>query len=233
MKPQRYHDDRPAEYFAKFHERARSNRQGGVVYFLARCLVTPFTLLLYRPRVIGRNNVPKKGPAILAPNHLSQMDHFFCGVYLWRNIRFMGKSQLFGPPVLTWILHHGGAFPVRRGKMDEDAFETSRAVLDHGNLLLIYAEGGRSRSGKLGKPRHGVGRIALETGAPVIPVAIHGSADVRYFKRFRFPKVTVQFGEPLTFERNPEAGRDEWKQTAEEIFSHVRDMYEAIDRGDT
>lgn len=231
MKPQRYKDDRPAEYFTKFHERARANRQGGWVYFLARCLITPPTFLLYRPRVIGLENVPKEGPALLAPNHFSQMDHFFCGLYIRRNIRFMGKSQLFGPPVLTWILHHGGAFPVRRGQMDEDAMKTAVAVLEHGNLLLIYAEGGRSRTGQLGKPRHGVGRIALETGVPVIPVAIHGSAEVRNIGRFKFPKITVQFGEPLTFERNLEADREEWKAAAEEIFSHVREMYEALDHG--
>src|SRR5690606_30981302 len=105
-------------------------------------------------------------------------------------------------------------------------------ILEHDNLLLIYAEGGRSRSGKLGSPRHGVGRVALESGAPVIPVAIHGSAEVRYFNRFRFPKVTIQYGEPLHFERNPEAGREEWKAAAERIFAEVRKMYEAIDRGD-
>ena len=66
-------------------------------------------------------------------------------------------------------------------------------------MLLIYAEGGRSRSGELGEPKAGIGRIALESGAPVVPVAIHGSATVRRWKRFRFPKVTVQFGEPLSF----------------------------------
>ena len=66
-------------------------------------------------------------------------------------------------------------------------------------MLLMYAEGGRSRSGELGEPKPGVGRIALESGVPVVPVAIHGSAGVRGWKRLRFPKVTVQFGEPLTF----------------------------------
>lgn len=229
MKPQRYKDDRPAEYFDKFHAKARSNKQGGIVYFLARCIMTPITLLLYRPRAIGLENVPKQGPAILAPNHLSQMDHFFCGVYLRRNIRFMGKSQLFGPPVLTWILYHGGAFPVRRGHMDEEAFKTSRIVLEHGNLLLIYAEGGRSRSGELGKPRPGVGRIALETGVPVIPVAIHGSAGVRRWYKLRFPKVTVQFGEPITFEKNPNAERADWEEAANRIFDRVHEMYYALD----
>ncbi len=185
MKPQRYRDDRPAEYFQKFHERARANKQGGWVYLLARCIVSLPTLLLYRTRAIGRENVPKQGPVILAPNHFSQMDHFFCGLYLRRNIRFMAKSQLFGPPLLTAIISHGGAFPVRRGHRDEEAFKTAAAILGHNNIMLIYAEGGRSRSGELGTPRPGVGRIALESGVPVIPVAIHGSAAVRRFGSVR------------------------------------------------
>lgn len=229
MKPQSYKDERPAEYFAKFHDRARGNRQGGLVYFLARCVVTPPTLLLYRLRAIGRENVPKKGPVILAPNHLSQLDHFFCGIYLRRSIRFMAKSQLFGPRGLTWVLHRGGAFPVRRGHADEEAIETAKAVLGHGNALLIYAEGGRSRSGDLSEPRPGVGRIALETGVPVVPVAIHGSAGVRAWYKLRFPKVTVQYGEPLTFEIEADADPERWREAAQQIFDRVREMYRALD----
>ncbi len=95
-------------------------------------------------------NVPRQGPLVLAPNHFSQMDHFFCGVYLRRKIRFMAKSQLFGPPVLTYIYKHGGVFPVRRGHRDEEAFKTAFTLLDQGEMLLVYAEGGRSRSGELG-----------------------------------------------------------------------------------
>ena len=103
------------------------------------------------------------------------MDHFFVGVYLRRKVRFMAKSQLFGPPVLTYIFKHGGVFPVRRGHRDEEAFKTAYELLDQGEMLLVYAEGGRSRSRELGEPKPGIGRIALESGAPIVPVAIHGS----------------------------------------------------------
>ena len=228
MKPQKYRDDRPADYFDRFHQRARANKQGGLMYFFARCVVSLPTLLLYRTRAIGVENVPKTGPVILAPNHFSQMDHFFCGLYLRRNIRFMGKSQLFGPPVLTSILYRGGAFPVRRGHRDEEAFKTAAAVLEHGNVLLIYAEGGRSRSGELGKPRPGVGRIALDSGVPVVPVALHGSEGVRRFYKLRFPKVTVRYGEPISFapEESPSPAR--YREVAEEIFARVREMYEEM-----
>ena len=119
------------------------------------------------------------GPVILAPNHFSQWDHFFAAVYLQRKVQFMAKSQLFKNPAIKFIFKHGGAFPVRRGHHDEEAFVTSNAVLERGGTLLMYAEGGRSRTGDLGEPKRGIGKIALESGAPVVPVAIHGSAIAR------------------------------------------------------
>ena len=226
MKPQVYKDDRPASYFDRFHESAR--RGAGWTYTFVRIIVTLPTLLIYRVRAIGRENVPKDGPLILAPNHFSQMDHFFVGLYLRRRIRFMAKSQMFGPPVLTYIYEHGGVIPIRRGHHDEKAFETAFEVLGQGEMPLIYAEGGRSRSGELGEPKPGVGRLALESGAPVVPVAIHGSAKVRRWKRLRFPKVTVEYGEPLSFpvERSP--SRERQLEVAGEIFGRVREMYEGL-----
>ena len=113
---------------------------------------------------------------ILAPNHFSNMDHFFAAVYLRRKVRFMAKSQLFfRNRILDYIYRVGGVFPVRRGHHDEEAFVTAHSILDHGGCVLIYAEGGRSRTGKLGEAKPGVGRLALESGVPVVPVAIHGS----------------------------------------------------------
>lgn len=226
IKPQVYKDERPAEYFEQFHAAARKGV--GWTYPLVRALVTLPTLLIYRTRAIGVKNVPKKGALILAPNHFSQMDHFFTGLYLRRQIRFMAKSQMFGPPVLTYIYKHGGVFPVRRGHHDEESFKTAFTILDKEEMLLMYAEGGRSRSGELGAVKPGIGRIALESGAPVVPVAIYGSASVRRWKRLRFPKVTVQFGEPLSFPTEKEPSRERQLEVAEQIFAPVREMYAAL-----
>ena len=225
MKPQVYLDNRPAEYFDQFHERARKG--AGWTYTLARIILTLPFIGLYRVRVHGRRNVPKRGTAaILAPNHFSQADHFFAGIYLFRRkVRFMGKSQIFGPPVLTYILSHGGVFPVRRGHRDEEAMKTAFELIDQGELLLVYAEGGRQRSGELGVPKPGIGRIALETGAPVIPVAICGSASARRWRRLRFPQVTITYGEPMTFAVEPDPGRERQLEVAGEIFAEVRRMY--------
>ena len=226
MKPQVYKDDRPSSYFDQFHASAR--RGVGWTYTFVRIVVSLPALLIYRVRAIGRENVPKDGALILAPNHFSQMDHFFIGLYLRRKIRFMAKSQMFGPPVLTYIYEHGGVIPIRRCHHDEEAFTTAFTVLDQGGMLLIYAEGGRSRSGRLGEPKPGVGRLALESGAPVVPVAIYGSAAVRRWKRLRFPKVTVQYGEPISFPREDSPSRERQLEAATEVFGRVREMYEDL-----
>jgi len=228
IKPQVYKDDRPAEYFTRFHERNR-RRGPDWVYRLARVILTPLTILFYRCRAIGTGNVPD-GPVILAPNHFSNWDHFFVAVYLRRNVRFMAKSQLFTNPVITYVLNHGGAFPIRRGHRDQEAFITAHAILEQGGCMLIYAEGGRSRTGGLGQPKPGVGYLALESGVPVVPVAIHGSLGVRRWRKLRFPKVTVHYGEPMSFDVVEHPTREQAQETSERVFDRVREMYTALAR---
>lgn len=226
MKPQTYRDERPAEYFDEFHAAARKGV--GWTYTFVRAIVSLPTLLIYRVRAHGVGNVPKRGPLVLAPNHLSQMDHFFCGLYLRRKIRFMAKSQMFGPSVLTYIYKTGGVFPVRRGMHDEEAFKTAFQLLEQGEMLLMYAEGGRSRSGEMGEPKAGIGRIALESGAPVVPVAIHGSGKVRRWKRLNFPKVRIRYGAPLVYEVERDPSHERQLEVATEVFDRVRAMYEEL-----
>jgi 1-acyl-sn-glycerol-3-phosphate acyltransferase len=229
LKPQKYKEQRPAEQFQHFHEWTRTHRPGWI-YELVRVIVTPISLLFYRLRAIATGNVPAGGPVILAPNHFSNMDHFFCGVFLRRKIHFMAKSQLFGNPIGDYIFRVGGVFPVMRGHHDDEPFITADAILKRGGCVLIYAEGGRSRSAGLGEPRPGVGRLALESGVPVVPVAIHGSRGVREWKRLRFPKVTVQYGEPMAFPVVAAPSREEQQRAAEQIFAPVREMYGVLER---
>jgi len=141
----------------------------------------------------------------------------------------MAKSQLFKPP-LSFVYSHGGVFPVRRGFRDEEAFVTAAAILERGGCLAMYCEGGRSRSGRIGdRARPGIGRLALESGATVVPVAIHGSERVRNWKRLRFPKVTVQYGEPFRYERVEEATRDQQQAVADEILDAIKVVYARLD----
>jgi 1-acyl-sn-glycerol-3-phosphate acyltransferase len=229
LKPQVYIDPRPPEYFQKFHDRVRAGRPDWV-YKMVRLVLTGPLLVIYRLRAIGPDNVPLQGPAIVTPNHFSFMDHFLVAALMRREVNFMAKSQLFGVhPVLTFIYTHGGVFPVMRGKRDDEAFKTAHAVLARGGIVLMYGEGGRSRSKRLGEPKPGVGRLALESGVPVVPFAIHGSEDVREFRRLRFPKVTVQYGEPISFPVVEHPTREQSQETSEKVFGRVRSMHEALD----
>jgi 1-acyl-sn-glycerol-3-phosphate acyltransferase len=228
MKPQVYIDPRPADHFTKFHERTRTRRPDWV-YRLARVVLTIPLLFIYRFRAIGVDNVPYEGPVILAPNHFSFFDHFFIAMLLRREVQFMAKSQLFRPPVLDFILTHGGTFPVRRGQKDEEAFITAHSILDRGGTVLMYAEGGRSRSKTLGQPKPGLGRLVLESGAPVVPIAIHGSQHMREAKRGLIsPKVTVHYGEPIAFEQVDHPSREQSQAVADEVFAKVKEMYDAL-----
>jgi 1-acyl-sn-glycerol-3-phosphate acyltransferase len=223
VKAQVYKDPRPSEYFDRFHARQRAKRPNWV-YDLVRLVLTPYLILVYRARCIDSHNIPAEGPVIIAPNHFSFLDHFFVAVYLRRKVQFMAKSQLFKPPLQT-IYHNGGVFPVRRGHHDHEAFETAHTILGRGDVIVMYAEAGRSRTGELGKPRHGIGRLALESGAPVVPTAIAGTERARNWKRLQFPKVTVQFGEPLQFEQVPEPTKEQAQAASEIVFDRVREMH--------
>jgi 1-acyl-sn-glycerol-3-phosphate acyltransferase len=228
IKPQVYKDPRPAEHFTRFHERTRSRRPDWF-YELVRIVLTPYLLLLHRARCIDSQNLPAEGAVIIAPNHFSFLDHFFVAVYLRRKVHFMAKSQLFTNP-LQIIFTHGGVFPVRRGHGDQEAFKTAHAILERGDIVVMYAEAGRSRSGELGKPRHGLGRLALESGATVVPTAIAGSEKARNWRRLQFPKVTVQFGEPLRFERAEDHTKEQAQQASEIVFDRVKVMHSRLTR---
>jgi 1-acyl-sn-glycerol-3-phosphate acyltransferase len=128
------------------------------------------------------------------------------------------------------VFRVSGHFLVRRGHSDHEAFRTAHSILARGGCVGIYAEGGRSRTGGLGEPRPGIGRLALESGARVVPVAIHGSSAVRGWRRGRFPRITVSYGTPLALERNPAPSREEEVAASERIFDRVRDLYQALER---
>ena len=226
MKEQVYKDPRPAEHFERFHRRTRTKKPNWM-YEGVRLVLTPYIVFFYRARCIDSDNIPTDGPAIIAPNHFSFLDHFFVAVFLRRKVQFMAKSQLFKLP-LEIIFNNGGVFPVRRGQHDEEAFKTAHTILERGGIVVMYAEAGRSRSGELGTPRHGLGRLALESGVPVVPTAIAGTERVRNWKRLQFPKVTIQFGEPLRFERLEEPTREQAQGASVVVFDRVKAMHSRL-----
>jgi len=227
IRAQVYRDPRPEAYFARFHERART-RDPDWVYEAVRVATSLTAWTFFRARSLGAEKVPTIGPVILAPNHFSFMDHFFVGAFIRRRVRFMAKSQLFTPP-MQWIYSHGGVFPVRRGYQDEEAFITAGGILERGGAIVMYCEGGRSRTGEMSaQPRRGIGRLALESGAPVVPVAIHGSSHVRNWRRGRFPKVKVRFGDAVQWDRTAQPTRDQQQAVANDIFERIRTLYSTL-----
>jgi 1-acyl-sn-glycerol-3-phosphate acyltransferase len=229
MKAQVYLDPRPAEYFDRFHERART-RDPDPVYELVRMVTSCLSWTVFRARCIASDNVPASGPVILAPNHFSFMDHFFLGAFLRRKVRYMAKSQLFSPP-MQWIYTHGGVFPVRRGHRDEEAFITAETILGRDGCVAMYCEGGRQRTGNVSDTaRPGIGRLVLETGAPVVPVAIHGSQRARNWKRLDFPRVTVRYGEPVVFPREQSAPKARWQEVADDVLGRITRLHSELEQ---
>ena len=228
IREQVYKDPRPKEHFDRFHERTRTRRPDWV-YDAVRVATSLYAWTFFRARGIDTHKVPASGPVILAPNHFSFMDHFFAGAFIRRRVNFMAKSQLFVPP-LQWIYTHGGVFPVRRGHQDEEAFVTANAILARGGAIVMYSEGGRSRTGVLAEqPKRGIGRLALESGAPVVPTAIYGSSRVRNWKRGQFPKVQVRFGDAIRWPRVEDPTRDQQQAAANEIFARVKALYAELE----
>jgi 1-acyl-sn-glycerol-3-phosphate acyltransferase len=228
MREQVYSDPRPKEHFDRFHERART-REPDWAYELTRFLTSLYGYTFLRARAISVENVPGTGGVILAPNHFSFMDHFLMGCYIRRKVRFMAKSQLFKGP-MQFIYTHGGVFPVRRGARDEETFITARTILDRGGAITMYCEGGRSRTGKVSdQAKRGIGRLALETGVPVVPIAIHGSSRIRNWKRLQFPKVTIQYGEPIAWEAIADPTREQQQAVADQILIEIRRLYAGLE----
>jgi 1-acyl-sn-glycerol-3-phosphate acyltransferase len=228
LKEQVYKDPRPKEYFDRFHERSRT-RDPDMMYEIVRSLTTMYSLVAFRASCISSEKVPQSGPVILAPNHFSHMDHFLVGAFIRRKVRFMAKSQMFKKP-LQFVFTHGGVFPVRRGARDEEAMITAHSVLEREGVLCMYCEGGRSRTGELAEQaKPGIGKVALETGVPIVPIAIHGSSHVRNWKKLQFPKVVVQYGDPIRFERVEDPTRDQQQAAADEIFDEIKLLYAGLE----
>jgi 1-acyl-sn-glycerol-3-phosphate acyltransferase len=181
--------------------RARTLDRGvnPVLYRAARLALVPFFRLYFRLEGVGAEHIPSRGAAIVAANHRSFLDPFVIGALARRPVYYMAKRELFEHPLQARLLSALGAFPVDRGAGDEQAMLTALALLEGGECVLIFPEGTRMRRGPLGNPRRGIGRMALQSGAPVVPVAVIGTDRVRRGWRIRPCKVAVRCGRPLRY----------------------------------
>src|SRR3954470_6733753 len=193
------------EQLRRYHEYTRRRSVNWPLYLLVRGFLQPFFLLYFRLSRAGREHGKVKGGLIVAANHRSFLDPFAIGASLpWRRpMNYVAKMELFEKRWQAWLLSRLGAFPIRRGESDEEAMKTARMVVERGGTICIFPEGTRIRTGSLSTPKRGVGRLALQTGAAVVPVAVLGTEQVRRGWRIRPRKVRLRLGRPMTF-RPPE-----------------------------
>jgi glycerol-3-phosphate dehydrogenase (NAD(P)+) len=183
-----------------YHERTRRRGVNSLVYWPLRWILKTGILVYFRLRRLGTEHIPEGG-VILASNHRSFLDPFAIGCCLGRPIYFVAKQELFKNPLLGWILNCLGAFPIQRGAADEESVDTSLALLERGQAVVIFPEGTRIRTGSLGSPKRGVGRLALQSGKPVVPIAVTNSERARRGWRIRPVRVHLRCGPALTFPR--------------------------------
>jgi 1-acyl-sn-glycerol-3-phosphate acyltransferase len=179
------------------HRLAREKGVSRPLYAFVRAILAPFLRIWFRMHVSGADHIPKEGAAIVAPNHKSFWDSFFIAVCTPRHLRFMAKTELVEARYGR-LLVRLGAFPVRRGQSDADALETARTILAQGGLLALFPEGTRIRDpDQLGHPKRGAGRLALDSGAPLVPTAITGTEQL-FIGPFPKPRrVQVAFAEAI------------------------------------
>ena len=209
-------------------------------YWLLKALLSPVFFIGWRVEVTGRQNLPRRGPVILAPNHTSFCDSFFLPLVVSRRVTFVAKAEYFDSWKTAWFFRSAGQIPMRRegGSASERALAAARDVLESGGVLGVYPEGTRSPDGRLYRGHTGVARLALQCGAPVIPVGITGTTDVqpvgsnmmRPFKR-----VGIKFGAPLDLKMlNADHAVDPMalRRVADDLMFEIRQLtgQEYVDR---
>jgi 1-acyl-sn-glycerol-3-phosphate acyltransferase len=180
---------------------------------IGRSTIGPAVELAARLKIYGAERVPMSGGVVLAANHFSWIDPPALGTACPRTVYFMAKIEAHRIPGLGEFVRLFGTFPVRRGESDRDAVRTMRQIVRDGHALGLFVEGTRQRSGELGKAQPGAAMVAINEGAPVVPVAIHGSYEWRLGN---FRPVSVAWGTPLTFEGLPRGGKG-YKEASVEI----------------
>ncbi len=208
------------------HARVRQGGVNPIVYWLMRAWLQPFAHLYWRLSRIGREHIPESGPVIFVSNHRSFLDPFILGLCCRRPVYYVAKEELFKHRLFGWFISSLGAFPVRRGAADADMIETAKAILERGDPVLIFPEGTRTRPGALGKPKRGVGRLALESGAPVVPVAMIGTEAVRKGFLIRPKKIRVRIGNALQFPHVDEATSQLAAAVTDRIWPNVMLQWE-------
>lgn len=203
----------------------------GRLYPFAKALIRPATKFVWPTAVTGLQHVPTSGPAIIAPNHISFLDSVVLLGVLPRRITYVGKAEYLDSWKTRYLFPAVGMIPLDRsgGKASFAALDTAAAVLERGELFAIFPEGTRSRDGFLHKGRTGIARLALRSGAPIIPVGIIGT-DLIQPPGSSVPRprrrCEVHFGAPIPVEHYAERGRDAavFRNLTDEIMFEIGEL---------
>ena len=210
-----------------------------VTYWVLKAILTPVLRLLFKVKVDGKDKVPSQGAAILASNHLSFSDSIFLPLVLRRRITFVAKAEYFEDKKTAWIFRALGQIPIKRegGSASQRALDSAMEILQHGGLFGIYPEGTRSPDGCLYKGHTGIARLALQSGAPVLPVAMVGTREAQPIGQVKpnfFSPITVRIGAPMRFDRYADRADDPrvLRQITDEIMFELRALsgQEYVDR---
>ena len=199
--------------------------QSKVLYTVGRAICMPIFKAIYRYKVINRDAIPDDGKGyIIAANHLSYSDPVLLGLSHKRRINFMAKDELFKNKFFAWLIRHLGAFPVKRGTGDVKAIKNGEDILREGNLMTIFIEGGRSKTGELMRPRSGFAIIAQQTGVPVVPVCITKTSKHKFARRI------IHYSQPIPAEELGLVGEDmdrrALKKAGDTVMGKIKEMRE-------
>jgi 1-acyl-sn-glycerol-3-phosphate acyltransferase len=199
--------------------------QSKALYAVGVAVCKPLFKLLYRYKSIGFENVPTDGGCILASNHMGYSDPVLLGLSQKRRLYFMAKSELFRRKLFSALIRALGAFPVERGTLDNKAIKTGEDLISDGEIMTIFIEGGRTKTGELMRPRSGCALVAQNMQVPVIPacITIVGNPKNPFAKRI------VHFGKPLSPEQlglTQDGGRKELRAASNMIMDEIKKMRE-------
>lgn len=199
--------------------------QSKALYSFARGVCCPFLKLLYRYKFVNKNTIPAEGAYILACNHISFSDPVLLGLGQKRRLFFMAKIELFKNKFFGALIRALGAFPVERGAGDGKAIKTGEDLIREGNVMTIFIEGGRTKTGDLMRPRSGCALVAQQMQVPVIPACITVVGNPKNI----FAKRVIHFGEPLTPQElglTPDGDRKQLRNASNKIMDAIRAMRE-------
>lgn len=199
--------------------------QSKVLYRVGQAVCRPIMKVFYRYKYINNNSIPHEGAYIIASNHMSFSDPVLLGLGQRRRLFFMAKQELFKNKFFAGLIRALGAFPVERGAGDGKAIKTGEDLIKEGNVMTIFIEGGRTKTGEFMRPRSGCALVAQQMQVPVIPACITITGNPKY----RFAKRVIHFGDPLTPQQlglTPDGDRRQLKNATNMIMDEIKKMRE-------